>query len=158
MFLFLFLFLFVFFFHFLSFPSPLLGSKMWITNGPDAHVMVIYARTSEGVKNAHTAFIVDGSKVGRGDKLDKLGMRGSNTCPLYFDNVFVSDDHVLGGVGNGARVLMSGLDLERLVLSGGPLGLAQASLDVALPYVHQRKQFGSPIANFQLVQGKIADM
>lgn len=109
------------------------GSKMWITNGPDAHVFVIYARTSDGPKNAHTAFVVDGAKVGRGDKLDKLGMRGSNTCALFLDGVFVPDDQVLGGVGNGARVLMSGLDLERLVLSGGPLGLAQAALDTAIP-------------------------
>ncbi len=128
------------------------GSKMWITNGPEADVMVIYARSGPGPKNAHTAFVVDGARVGRGAKLDKLGMRGSNTSPLFLEKVFVPDAEVLGGVGQGARVLMSGLDLERLVLSAGPVGLAQAALDAALPYVHERKQFGAPIASQQLVQ------
>lgn len=120
--------------------------------------MVIYARTADGSRKAHTAFLVDGKKVGRGAKLDKLGMRGSNTCALFLDKVFVPDDQVLGAVGDGAKVLMSGLDLERLVLSAGPLGLAQAALDVALPYAHERKQFGAAIATQQLVQGKLADM
>ena len=134
------------------------GSKMWITNGPDCHTLVVYARTGEGQKGAHTAFVLDAKDVMRGPKLDKLGMRGSNTCELVLDNVRVPETAVLGGEGKGAHVLMSGLDLERLVLSGGPLGLAQAALDAALPYVHERKQFGVPVASFQLVQGKLADM
>ncbi|KAI8624896.1 acyl-CoA dehydrogenase NM domain-like protein [Xylariaceae sp. FL1651] len=138
------------------------GTKMWITNGPDADVVVVYAKTrpdagSKGI----TAFIVDtrdakGFSCAR--KLDKMGMRGSNTGELVFESVFVPDEHVLGAVDSGVRVLMEGLDLERLVLSAGPLGLMQASLDVALPFTHQRKQFGSPIAHNQLVQGKLADM
>lgn len=137
------------------------GSKQWITNGPDAHTIVVYARTGDAScapSKAITAFIVDGKGVERGNKLDKLGMRGSNTAPLFFDKTFVADCDVLGGEGNGAKVLMSGLDLERLVLSAGPLGLAQAALDAALPYTHERKQFGQPVAHQQLIQGKLADM
>lgn len=137
------------------------GTKMWITNGPDADVVVVYAKTrpdagSKGI----TAFIVDTKTEGFScaRKLDKMGMRGSNTGELVFESVFVPDEHILGEINRGVRVLMEGLDLERLVLSAGPLGLMQASLDVALPFTHQRKQFGSPIAHNQLVQGKIADM
>ena len=137
------------------------GTKMWITNGPDAHVIVVYAKTEpEAGKDGMTAFIVDtatsGFSVAR--KLDKLGMRGSNTGELMFDNVFVPADKVLGPVNRGVKVLMEGLDLERLVLSAGPLGLMQAALDVTLPYVHERKQFGIPLAHNQLIQGKLADM
>ena len=139
----------------------LTGEKMWITNGPDADVVVVYAksdpqRASKGI----TAFLVEtktsGFSVSR--KLDKMGMRGSNTGELAFDRVFVPDEHVLGPVNEGVRVLMSGLDLERLVLSAGPIGLMGAALDVVLPYTHQRKQFGEPIAKNQLIQGKLADM
>ncbi len=137
------------------------GTKMWITNGPDADVVIVYAKTrpdagSKGI----TAFIVDTKTEGFScaRKLDKMGMRGSNTGELVFESVFVPDEHVLGAVNGGVRVLMEGLDLERLVLSAGPLGLMQASLDIALPFTHQRKQFGSPIAHNQLVQGKLADM
>lgn len=137
------------------------GTKMWITNGPDADVVIVYAKTrpdagSKGI----TAFIVDTKTEGFScaRKLDKMGMRGSNTGELVFESVFVPDEQVLGTVDGGVRVLMEGLDLERLVLSAGPLGLMQASLDVALPFTHQRKQFGSPIAHNQLVQGKLADM
>ncbi|KAL2256125.1 hypothetical protein VTK26DRAFT_2149 [Humicola hyalothermophila] len=138
------------------------GSKMWITNGPDADVVVVYAKTrpdagSKGI----TAFIVD-TRNSPGfaclRKLDKMGMRGSNTGELVFENVFVPRENVLGAVDGGVRVLMEGLDLERLVLSAGPLGLMQAALDVALPYAHSRKQFGTSIAHFQLLQGKLADM
>jgi isovaleryl-CoA dehydrogenase len=137
------------------------GTKMWITNGPDAHVIVVYAKTEpDAGKDGITAFIVDtttsGFSVAR--KLDKLGMRGSNTGELMFDNVFVPSDKVLGPVNRGVKVLMEGLDLERLVLSAGPLGLMQAALDVALPYVHERKQFGVPLAHNQLIQAKLADM
>ncbi|KID72611.1 Isovaleryl-CoA dehydrogenase [Metarhizium brunneum] len=137
------------------------GSKMWITNGPDADLIVVYAKTEpdKGSKGI-TAFLVetkaDGFSCAR--KLDKMGMRGSNTGELMFDNVFVPEDNVVGSVNGGVRVLMEGLDLERLVLSAGPLGIMQAALDVALPFSHQRKQFGSPIAHNQLVQGKLADM
>jgi isovaleryl-CoA dehydrogenase len=142
------------------------GTKMWITNGPDAHTIVVYAKTdpSAGSKGI-TAFIVDttssspskkGFSVAR--KLDKLGMRGSNTGELIFDDVFVPKENVLGQVGKGVKVLMEGLDLERLVLSAGPMGLMRAALDIVLPYTHQRKQFGTPIAHNQLIQGKLADM
>jgi len=137
------------------------GTKYWITNGPDADVLVVYAKTDpEAGARGMTAFLIEKEMAGfsTSPHFDKLGMRGSNTCELSFDNLFVPDEAVLGGVGNGAAVLMSGLDLERLVLAAGPLGLAQAALDTALPYVHERKQFGKPIASFQLVQGKIADM
>jgi isovaleryl-CoA dehydrogenase len=137
------------------------GTKMWITNGPDAHVIVVYAKTEpEAGKDGITAFIVDTSTPGFSvaRKLDKLGMRGSNTGELMFDNVFVPSDKVLGPVNRGVKVLMEGLDLERLVLSAGPLGLMQAALDVTLPYVHERKQFGIPLAHNQLIQAKLADM
>lgn len=137
------------------------GTKMWITNGPDADVIVVYAKTEpdKGSKGI-TAFIVEkkfeGFSCAR--KLDKMGMRGSNTGELVFDSVFVPEENVLGEVNRGVRVLMEGLDIERLVLSAGPLGIMQAAMDVVLPFVHQRKQFGAPIAHNQLVQGKLADM
>jgi len=137
------------------------GSKMWITNGPDAHVFVIYAKTDpQADSKGITAFIVDGDSEGftRAPKLDKLGMRGSNTCELVFDNVRVPAENVLGQENGGVRVLMSGLDYERVVLSGGPLGIMQACLDEVLPYIHDRKQFGTAIGEFQLIQGKVADM
>ncbi len=137
------------------------GSKMWITNGPDADVYVIYAKT-EPARGAHgiTAFIVerDWSGFSRGEKLDRLGMRGSDTCPLFFDDVEVPAENVLGAVNGGVKVLMSGLDYERVVLSGGPTGIMQACLDVVLPYVHERQQFGQSIGEFQLIQGKVADL
>ena len=137
------------------------GSKMWITNGPDADTYVIYAKTdtTAGSKGI-TAFIVERDYQGfsRQQKLDKLGMRGSNTCELVFENCQVPAENILGGEGRGVAVLMSGLDYERTVLSGGPVGIMQACLDVALPYIHERKQFDQPIGEFQLMQGKIADM
>src|SRR3954452_1583277 len=131
------------------------GNKMWITNGPDADVLVIYGK-GEGI----TAFLVEKEFKGfsTAQKLDKLGMRGSNTCELVFRDCEVPAENVLGDVGKGVRVLMSGLDYERAVLAAGPLGIMQAALDVALPYVHERKQFGQEIGSFQLVQGKLADM
>ncbi len=137
------------------------GSKMWITNGPDAETLVVYAKTDpERKSRGITAFIVEKTMAGfsASPKLDKLGMRGSNTGELVFDNVEVPYDNVLHEEGRGVEVLMSGLDYERTVLAGGPLGLMAASLDVAIPYVHERKQFGQPIGEFQLVQGKLADM
>lgn len=137
------------------------GNKMWITNGPDANVYVIYARTDpEAGSKGITAFIVERNTPGfsRSPKLDKLGMRGSNTCELVFENCRVPATQILGEVGAGVRVLMSGLDYERAVLAGGPVGILQACLDVALPYVHEREQFGQSIGEFQLVQGKLADM
>ena len=136
------------------------GNKMWITNGPDANVYVIYARTDpEAGSKGITAFIVERDTLGfsRSPKLDKLGMRGSNTCELVFENCRVPATQILGEVGAGVRVLMSGLDYERAVLAGGPVGILQACLDVALPYVHEREQFGQSIGEFQLVQGKLAD-
>jgi isovaleryl-CoA dehydrogenase len=137
------------------------GSKMWITNGPDAHVFVIYAKTdtSAGSKGI-TAFIVEKGTAGfsTAQKLDKLGMRSSNTCELVFENCVVPASNIIGDVGSGVKVLMSGLDYERLVLSGGPLGLMQASMDMVVPYIHDRQQFGQSIGQFQLVQGKVADM
>jgi len=137
------------------------GSKMWITNGPDADTLVVYAKTDPAAK-AHgiTAFIIEKGLEGfsTGPKLDKLGMRGSNTCELIFENCAVAKERVLGAENKGVGVLMSGLDFERVVLSGGPLGLMQACLDIVLPYVHHRKQFGEPIGSFQLVQAKLADM
>ena len=137
------------------------GSKMWITNGPDADTYVIYAKTdtTAGSKGI-TAFIVERDYQGfsRQQKLDKLGMRGSNTCELVFENCQVPAENILGGEGRGVAVLMSGLDYERTVLSGGPVGIMQACLDVVLPYIHERKQFDQPIGEFQLMQGKIADM
>ncbi|KAK1248823.1 hypothetical protein MKX08_007043 [Trichoderma sp. CBMAI-0020] len=137
------------------------GSKMWITNGPDAHVIVVYAKTEpEKGSKGITAFLVNTAAEGFScaRKLDKMGMRGSNTGELMFENVFVPSENVLGKINGGVRVLMEGLDLERLVLSAGPLGLMQAALDVALPFSHQRKQFGQPIAHNQLIQGRLADM
>jgi isovaleryl-CoA dehydrogenase len=137
------------------------GNKMWITNGPDADVYVIYAKTDqEAGSKGITAFIVERDTEGfsRSPKLDKLGMRGSNTCELVFEDCMIPADQVLGEVGSGVRVLMSGLDYERAVLSGGPVGILQACLDAVLPYVHEREQFGQPIGEFQLVQGKLADM
>ncbi len=137
------------------------GSKMWITNGPDADVYVIYAKTEpdRGARGL-TAFILEGDSPGfsRGPKLDKLGMRGSNTCALFFDEVTVPLANVLGEINDGARVLMSGLDYERVVLAGGPVGIMQACLDVVLPYIHDRQQFGRSIGEFQLIQGKVADL
>jgi len=137
------------------------GSKMWITNGGDADTLVVYAKT-EPTKAAKgmTAFIIEKGFKGfsHGHHLDKLGMRGSNTFPLFFDNCEVPEENVLGGEGNGAKVLMSGLDYERVVLSGGPLGIMAACMDAVVPYVHERKQFGQPIGEFQLMQGKLADM
>ena len=137
------------------------GNKMWITNGPDAHVYIIYAKTdtSAGSKGI-TAFIVERDYPGfsRHQKLDKLGMRGSNTCELVFEDCEVPAENILGEEGKGVRVLMSGLDYERLVLSGGPLGIMDACMDLVVPYIHDRKQFGQSIGEFQLVQGKIADM
>jgi isovaleryl-CoA dehydrogenase len=137
------------------------GNKMWITNGPDAHTYVIYAKTdiSAGARGM-TAFIVERDYPGfsRHQKLDKLGMRGSNTCELVFEDCEVPAENILGGEGRGVNVLMSGLDFERTVLSGGPVGIMQACLDITLPYVHDRKQFGQAIGEFQLMQGKVADM
>ncbi|KAJ5908183.1 hypothetical protein N7495_000865 [Penicillium taxi] len=137
------------------------GTKMWITNGPDAHYVIVYAKTEpEKGSKGITAFIVDTSSEGFScaQKLDKLGMRGSNTGELVFEDVFVPRANVLGEINRGVKVLMEGLDLERLVLSAGPLGLMQSALDLVLPYTHTRKQFGMPIAHNQLIQGKLADM
>ncbi|MBN3561763.1 isovaleryl-CoA dehydrogenase [Aliamphritea spongicola] len=137
------------------------GNKMWITNGPDANTYVIYAKTdiSAGPKGI-TAFIVERDFPGfsRHQKLDKLGMRGSNTCELVFENCPVPKENILGELNGGVRVLMSGLDYERLVLSGGPLGIMQAAMDIVVPYIRDRQQFGQSIGEFQLVQGKVADM
>ncbi|KAJ2834622.1 hypothetical protein GGI24_000280 [Coemansia furcata] len=135
------------------------GNKMWITNGPDADTLVVYAKT-DVEKNKITAFIIEKGFKGFSthQKLDKLGMRGSNTCELVFEDCEVPAENVLGEVGRGVYVLMSGLDLERLVLSGGPLGLMQAAMDVTADYVHERHQFGVPIGTFELMQGKLADM
>ncbi|VUD47457.1 Acyl-CoA dehydrogenase [Thalassocella blandensis] len=137
------------------------GNKMWITNGPDADVYVVYAKTdvkagSKGI----TAFIIERNTSGfsRAQKLDKLGMRGSNTCELIFEDCLVPEKNILGAEHKGVSVLMSGLDYERVVLSGGPVGIMQACMDVVLPYVHDRKQFGQSIGEFQLIQGKLADM
>ena len=137
------------------------GSKMWITNGGDASTLVVYAKTDpQAGPKGITAFIVEKGYAGLsfGSKLDKLGMRGSNTYPVMFDDCEVPEENVLGKVGGGAAVLMSGLDFERAVLAGGPLGIMSACMDVALPYVHDRKQFGRSIGEFQLMQGKLADM
>ncbi|PHH60897.1 hypothetical protein CDD81_1058 [Ophiocordyceps australis] len=137
------------------------GSKMWITNGPEADVVIVYAKTApEAGSRGITAFVVDTKAKGFGctRKLDKMGMRGSNTGELVLDHVFVPRHDVLGPVNGGVRVLMEGLDLERLVLSAGPLGIMQAALDVAAPFVHQRRQFGQPVAHNQLIQAKLADM
>ena len=133
------------------------GNKMWITNGPEASVLVIYAKTSD---RGITAFLVEKGMKGfsTAQKLDKLGMRGSNTCELVFRDCEVPAENILGREGEGVKVLMSGLDYERAVLAGGPLGIMAACLDVVVPYVHERKQFGQPIGEFQLMQGKLADM
>ena len=137
------------------------GNKMWITNGPDADVLVIYAKTepkagSKGI----SAFLIEKTFTGfsTGEKLDKLGMRGSNTSELIFEDCAVPEENMLGGLNTGVQLLMSGLDYERVVLSGGPLGVMQACMDVVLPYVHERTQFGQPIGQFQLMQAKLADM
>ena len=137
------------------------GTKMWITNGPDADVLIIYAKTdpSAGSKGI-TTFIVEKDMVGFsvGKKIDKLGMRGSNTSELIFDNCEVPEDNILGNPGDGASILMSGLDFERVVLAAGPLGIMASALDTVIPYTQERKQFGKSIGQFQLIQGKIADM
>ena len=137
------------------------GTKMWITNGPDADTLVVYAKTDANAgARGITAFIVEKTFKGfsTAQKLDKLGMRGSNTCELVFTDCEVPEENVLGAPGKGVAVLMSGLDYERAVLAAGPLGIMQACMDVVLPYVHERKQFGQPIGEFQLMQGKLADM
>ena len=137
------------------------GTKMWITNGPDADVLVVYAKTDKqaGSKGI-TAFLIEKGMPGfkTAQKLDKLGMRGSNTCELVFDNCEVPEEQVLGGVNKGTKVLMSGLDYERTILAAGPVGIMQACMDVVLPYVHERKQFNQAIGEFQFIQGKLADM
>ena len=137
------------------------GNKMWITNGPDADTLVVYAKTdmNAGPKGI-TAFLIERGMKGfsTAQKLDKLGMRGSNTCELVFEDCEVPYENVLGEEGQGVKILMSGLDYERVVLSGGPLGIMAACMDVVVPYVHERKQFGQPIGEFQLMQGKLADM
>ncbi|MBH0002396.1 MULTISPECIES: isovaleryl-CoA dehydrogenase [Pseudoalteromonas] len=137
------------------------GNKMWITNGPDAHTLVIYAKTdlNAGAKGI-TAFIVESNFPGfsTAQKLDKLGMRGSNTCELVFENCEVPEENILGNLNEGVKVLMSGLDYERVVLAAGPLGIMQACMDIVVPYIHERKQFDTPIGQFQLIQGKVADM
>jgi isovaleryl-CoA dehydrogenase len=137
------------------------GNKMWITNGPNADTFVIYAKTDpDAGPRGITAFIVERDSAGfsTGQKLDKLGVRGSNTCELIFENVEVPEENVLGTLGDGVAVLMSGLDYERAVLAAGPLGIMQACMDAVVPYIHQREQFGQPIGEFQLMQGKVADM
>ena len=137
------------------------GSKMWITNGPDAEVLVVYAKTDpEAGSRGITAFIIEKGMAGfsTAQKLDKLGMRGSNTCELVFEDCEVPEENILGELNKGVNVLMSGLDYERAVLAAGPLGIMQACMDCVLPYVHERKQFGKPIGEFQLMQGKLADM
>ncbi|WIG55525.1 MAG: Isovaleryl-CoA dehydrogenase [Rhodanobacteraceae bacterium] len=138
------------------------GNKMWITNGPDADVVLVYMRTADRTAGSRciTAFIVEKGMKGfrTAQKLDKLGMRGSNTCELVFEDCEIPDANRVGEVNEGVRVLMGGLDTERLVISGGPLGLMQAALDIALPYVRERKQFNAPIGTFEIMQAKIADM
>jgi isovaleryl-CoA dehydrogenase len=137
------------------------GTKMWITNGPHASVLLVYAKTDPNAgSHGITAFLVEKEFPGfsTAQKLDKLGMRGSDTCELVFDHCEVPEENVVGEVGGGVKVLMSGLDFERAVLAGGPLGIMQACMDVVLPYIHERKQFGRPIGEFQLMQGKLADM
>ena len=137
------------------------GSKMWITNGPDADTLVVYAKTDpEAGPRGITAFLIEKSMTGfsTGKKLDKLGMRGSNTSELIFENCEVPYENVLGEEGKGVNVLMSGLDYERVVLAAGPVGIMASAMDVVVPYIHEREQFGKPIGTFQLMQGKIADM
>ena len=137
------------------------GSKMWITNGPDAETLIVYAKTDPAAgPRGITAFLIERGMKGfrSAQKLDKLGMRGSNTCELVFEDCEVPAENVLGKVGEGVRILMSGLDYERVVLAAGPLGIMQAAMDVVVPYLHERKQFGQAIGSFQLMQGKLADM
>ncbi len=137
------------------------GNKMWITNGPDADTLVVYAKTDPAAgSKGITAFLIEKGFKGfsTAQKLDKLGMRGSNTCELVFQDCEVPEENVLGKINGGVRVLMSGLDFERVVLSGGPLGIMAACMDCVLPYIHERKQFGQPIGEFQLMQGKLADL
>ena len=138
------------------------GNKMWITNGPDADVVLVYMRTADRTAGSRciTAFIVEKGMKGfrTAQKLDKLGMRGSNTCELVFEDCEIPDENRVGEVNEGVRVLMGGLDTERLVLSGGPIGLMQSAIDVTLPYVRERKQFNAPIGTFEIMQAKIADM
>ncbi|MES0872283.1 MULTISPECIES: isovaleryl-CoA dehydrogenase [Pseudovibrio] len=137
------------------------GNKMWITNGPDASTLVVYAKTDpDAGPRGMTAFLIEKGMKGfsTAQKLDKLGMRGSNTCELVFEDCEVPYENVLGEEGKGVNVLMSGLDYERVVLSGGPLGIMAAAMDIVVPYIHERKQFGKSIGEFQLMQGKIADM
>jgi isovaleryl-CoA dehydrogenase len=137
------------------------GSKMWITNGPEAETLVVYAKTDPAAgPRGITAFLIEKGMKGfsTAQKLDKLGMRGSDTCELVFTDCEVPEENVLGTVGEGVRILMSGLDFERVVLAAGPLGIMQACLDAVMPYVHERRQFDQPIGSFQLVQGKLADM
>jgi len=137
------------------------GSKMWITNGPEADTHVVYAKTDRDAgARGITAFLIEKNMKGfsTAQKLDKLGMRGSDTCELLFEDCEVPEENVLGAVGKGVNVLMSGLDYERVVLAAGPLGIMQAALDLVVPYVHERKQFGQPIGSFQLIQAKLADM
>src|SRR5690625_1983141 len=138
------------------------GSKMWITNGPEADVLLVYMRTAPRSAGSRcvTAFIVEKGMPGftTAQKLDKLGMRGSNTCELVFEDCEIPAENIVGEVNEGVRVLMSGLDTERLVLSGGPIGLMQAALDITLPYVRERKQFNAPIGTFEIMQAKVADM
>ena len=136
------------------------GSKRWITNGADAATLIVYAKTDPEERRSITAFVVERTFKGLsfGAKFDKLGMRGSNTYPVFFDDCEVPEDNVLGRPGEGVNVLMSGLDYERAVLAGGPLGIMAACMDVVLPYVHERRQFGQSIGEFQLMQGKVADM
>ena len=137
------------------------GSKMWITNGPEAETLVVYAKTDpDAGPRGITAFLIEKGMKGfsTAQKLDKLGMRGSDTCELVFENCEVPEENVLGRVGDGVKVLMSGLDYERAVLAAGPLGIMQACLDVVMPYVHEREQFGQPIGSFQIMQAKLADM
>ncbi|MGQ0659071.1 MAG: acyl-CoA dehydrogenase family protein [Chromatiales bacterium] len=138
------------------------GVKKWITNGPDADVLIVYMRTAPVEDGSHsiTAFLIEKDMPGFrcGPRTDKLGMRGSNTCELIFENCRIPDENALGEVNEGAKILMSGLDTERLVLAGGPLGIMQAALDLVLPFVHERRQFGQPVGTFELMQGKLADM
>ncbi len=138
------------------------GSKMWITNGPDADTLIVYMRTAEIESSARsmTAFIIEKGMTGftTAQKLDKLGMRGSNTCELVFIDCEIPEENILGHANGGTRILMRGLDTERVTLSGGPIGIMQAAMDVVVPYVHERKQFGKPIGTFELMQGKLADM
>ena len=137
------------------------GNKMWITNGPDATTLVVYAKTDlEAGPRGITAFLIERGMAGfsTGEKLDKLGMRGSNTCELIFEDCEVPYENILGEEGKGANVLMSGLDFERVVLAAGPVGIRAAAMDIVVPYIHEREQFGQPIGEFQLMQGKLADM